>query len=534
MSNLPETGNDKNEPVPAKRSGRQRLVAAGAALFLLLILLWLNTAIVLSEGWYLLGFPHSYQLSALQEFYDREVGGPSHDLNKDDGKGEICDNSRFSPLYPVGKLLGRIGWPTPPWFRLVGGLFLIAIFLAAYYLPPPPIKSLDRLLTAALVATTPVVLFACRYLEDHPLHILILLIGAGLLLRSSLGAKLSVVWPLYLLPAVDFLFMHMLTNFMIAMMCLAGMILYALVRRIMRSGPRALLEELPRWLLAAAALMAAFALRYDLADLPLLKDYYGIEAAGYQAAGGFIRQALAYPQVLVLGLAGPFLVLLATLNFSKRLRGDGAGLFISWLILPLLLLSTFEKKNTIYAWYLAPAIALLAAAAARQLAGRSKRLILLVCVGLACLHPFSLAAPLQKYIDLTPWQTQALHPILSVKAPSPDQDFRLAQAALSVAVICPNRTGPLIVFNRWLDEMEPVYFALLSLDRSRPYWSFGWFRYGYPPEVTAVEIVAKPAWVTGGPNKMIAERIKILSATHSVWFESERFRVWCAGEPEAP
>ena len=439
-----------------------------AAALCALVLAALQTHVIFSQGWSFTGIPHGYVSSALQVYYDRDVAIGSDD---DPVLATEMDNRTYSPLYRISTLLGWIGEPTPPWFRMTGVVLLLFIFVAAWYASGPERDPIDRLLTAVVVSTTPAVLHVTRRLEDHGLYVLAL-VAAVAIARHAMARPRRPAWDaaLYALPGLVFFFGLMYTYQTIVCVNLACILAYYGAWRIARRGRRELWQELARWLFAGAMVVLAIAIRSEPEHLRGLLNYY-MQESGSDVIATAWDHAIAYPQLLFYGMAGPLLCALAALNVSRRLREPHAGLLLAWAVVPIALLSLAAKKELMYGIYAAPAIALLACSPLFRLPAWAKGAaiagLLAAAVGLGA-NPFPLAGRID---SLALYNGSIQLPEEELRA---DKEPLLAdaQAILDTAAECgPLNDQAILVLargwpNRWL---TPLNFAMLSLDRRPRY-----------------------------------------------------------------
>ena len=441
---------------------RAVLLAVLIGIFLVI----LNVTIIFNEGWDFAGYPHCYQYSALQHFFDRFNPG-SESPNYYFPSGRENDNEYFSVLYTLSSLMGRIGKPSPPWFRLSAVFLWIFVYVLAYWHLPAPAKPSDRLITAVMVGTMPVVFIMGRYLEDHIVHIALLLVTATILGHGRLGADRRRSWPLYFLPGLAALLTHMLTNFLIMMLSFAGMILYSyFVRRKELLHGRVLFREVGLWLIGGAIVVVVVFFRINRFNIQQLGGYYVTEAANQ--SGSWLK-LLAYPEVLVLSAAGVGLCILALLAFWPPARCKQAGLYLCWLVLPLVVLTLVQKKNTYYIWYAAPAVTLLAAGVIRRASGRVKAAVLIVSLVFAGGHLFDLAGNWEWLIEQNLFQGNMPFYLQSGGKANETELLAEAQKVLDLAAECGElkEQAILAVSDYWASV--PLAFALQYLKRGQYY-----------------------------------------------------------------
>lgn len=508
------------------------IVLAAACLLALLIL---NAYLIFSEGWSFDGFPHSYQISALQQFYDRSL----ETADGDDSffpVGHFNDNPRFSPYYRLGGLLAGIGRPTPAWFRLAGLLFPALTFIAAYLLLPRPNSALNRLVVALAVSTTPVVLFIARYLEDHSLHIFLLVAAAAVLSRTDLLRRGRIAWIFYLIPAAGLLLTHMVTNFLVMMTSFSGLYLYVLIIRFKEDGPGAAWrQEWPRLLVGFFLLIVICWHRLDFADLfVFIRYYFQQSTAGLTAHLSWLRRALAYPQIIAFSACGPVVCLLALLAIFKRLRAERLGLYLLWALLPLVLLTPVDKKNAYYAWYLAPAFSLIAAQAVIRMPLKVRQGFVVLCLILAGMHLFWRPSPTEPLVDKAPFDLENPYPLIPIHVYPEAEILGQAQRVLDLAARCGPLDGrPLTYF---LDNPESgnpaVYFAMLHLDQKPRYWLFEKDRAVYPPGLIAVEIPNPDPSEQAEKEPWLMDIYQRIVSGYPAWRDPSGARVFCA-DPSA-
>ena len=441
---------------------RAVLLAAAMGIFLVI----LNVTIIFNEGWEFSGYPHSYQYSALQQYYDRFNPGSEPPQYYFPAGGEN-DNEHFSVLYALSSLLGRIGQPTPPWFRLSAVFLWLFVYILAYWHLPKGARPSDRLITAVMVGVTPVVLTMGRHLEDHIVHIALLLVTATILGHGRLGADRRRSWPLYFLPGLAALLTHMLTNFLIMMLSFAGMILYSyFVRRKELLHGRVLLREVGLWLASGVVAAAVMFFRISRNSMEQLSGYYVTEAANQ--SGSWLT-LLAYPEVLVLSAAGVSLCILALIAFSPPARSKQAGLYFFWLVLPLVVLTFSQKKNTYYIWYAAPAVTLLAAGVIRRTPQWAKAAVLLICLTAAGGHLVGQPAYWERVIHHDLFQGQTSFELRKRNNVEQPEILAEARKMLELAAGCGElkEKSLLVLSDRWASL--PLAFALMYLERGRYY-----------------------------------------------------------------
>ena len=264
-----------------------------------------------------------------------------------------------------------------------------------------------------------------------------------------------------------------------------------------------------------------------------LAAYYAGETGHATAAGSlplWVRLA-AYPQLLALGAAGVLLSLLALLNVLERYRGPGAALYLGWLLVPLLLLCFLPKKTTIYAWYLAPAVALLAAGAVSRFPAWLKWAVIAGSVVLAATQNYN-ESPLEGLVNLRPFQTPDR---LYMSRISIDEEeiLDLAREGLDLAARCGPIDGrPFLLFNMppAPSTLMPHYFAMLLLDQRPRYRILFQERRMYPPETIALEVKRDDRQHFPQETLHIyADTVAALRGQFEVVFETEDFRLYCRG-----
>ena len=499
---------------------RRAAIAAACLAFVVGV----NAYVVFSEGWAFDGFPHGYLYTALQVHQDRDV----YDGADDAYWGPLLDNWDYSPVYRIASVFASIGEPTPPWFRLAGCALLAAIFVVSCWLPVGA-QPVDRLLTALVVSTTPVLMFATRYVDDHALHVLILLVAAALLVRSRNGRRLAIVWPVYGLFALGLLFTHMVTNFLIAAFCLACMIAWTLAVRVREDGAGALARELPRVLVAFVLVAAVAALRYTSADFTAFLDYYRGQSGQTLGAGSWIARALAYPRLLVFGQAGLAVSLVAALNLVPRLRGKDAGLYAAWLVVPLVALSVLGKKNGDYVWYLVPAVALLAAGVLHRAPAWGKWLAVGVCLVFAGLHAVGHASPLVGLVDRAAFQSAELTKESRLVV---DEGETIAEAwnVIAATRACKSGAHPaLLLFGVPPSQsvQVPLQFAVSMLAPECAFWAIDAEHADFRRGVVAVELLDEKYRRGDVVTPWQQHTLDALHAALVVARQTPTLRVWC-------
>ncbi|MBZ0271519.1 hypothetical protein K8I61_05755 [bacterium] len=330
----------------------------------------MNAYVVVDEELNVRGFPHLYHVTALQKYFgltETQLRATDNDFAVD----TMGNNWRFSPLYAASTLAMRIGGTSIEAIRLSGQVFLVGIFVCALAIGRKRFAFSDRLIVATAVAVTPSVLSMSREIEDHNLHVLVLVLAAMNLDDRDNRRSRDLPLPFYFLPAIDVLVTHMFTNAVVAMISFAAMYAAFIVPAVRSSPKKVLAHESWRVALSAVALAAALVVRFGAQSLYITLMYYG-EETNQAVAAHLPRHPLAYPQALFFGAVGLGLTLAAVPALWKRYRFEGFWVYGAWALAPLAVLSLMAKKHNNYVWYAAPAVAIIAARVSWHLPRRIK------------------------------------------------------------------------------------------------------------------------------------------------------------------
>ena len=530
-----ENTNPPETPARTQRFKTADLAITTAALGFLVAV---NTSIIFRQGWIFSGFPHNYLFSALQTYLD-EVRCFESGCNTA-WPISLLENLD-SPLYWISTWLGQIGQPTPPWFRLTGVVVLVLTFLAAYFLRPSPVSPTDRLVTALTLCTAPVVLTICRYHEDYGFQILLLVVGAGSLLHSRMGRDTLKAIPFYLVPALFFFTTRTTTMFLIACMCLFGMYVYTVADRL-RDRSVAILSfvkiESIRIALVALSMILVVWLRtqagFEAHFLYFLDETIRIEAA----KASWLKYLTAYPRYLIFGGAGVMICLVAAMNAFKRFRGGAFGLFLLWMVVPLIFLSAMTKRNIHYAWFLVPALALLAAGAVSRFPLFWKRLWLVFCLGGAAFHIINVISPLYLLADYQQFELgmnlENNEQFLHYNHRTKQENLQEAGKVLELAQVCgPLEDMVLVVYYECETHPDGLYFSMLHLNPEPTYW-FLEFVLDLPYPAVVVRIrdldgISNDFCSTWDDQfkQTIAMLTEVAVADHALVFASEKYRLYC-------
>lgn len=511
-----------------------KLKTAIVAIASLCALVAINSLIIFREGWVFVGFPHCYIYTALEKYYGIITGIPKGNESQWLAWNWNANDNIFSPLYYLSTLLGHLGKPTPPWFRLTGVVLLILIFMVSYFMFPAPQSSIDRLLVAMTISTTPIVFFITRYLEDFGFNILILLLGAMILLNSAIGEKTLKALPFYLLPFLSFVSSFMATNFVLMMMSFCGIYLYSILFRSKEKGLLpVIVSEIPRLVVAAVPFLFVKKIR-PLTSIPL--GYYGDEMArfGAREIGAPIISSLfkflAYPSVLFFSAAGVFLCLIALLNFHKKLRGLYVWMYLLWMLIPLAILTPIPKKSTFYVWLLAPAISLLAVEVILKFPRWAKVSWLALCFVFAALHLVCHASPFERHVFARQlWDVSPLIKDHCYEKDRMQQSVEAARKVLKLAEKCKDvKNYPIVAIHNFRLHPMDLYFSMLYLNQKMTYW----FLKGMNLEeerVIFVEVIddEQTSLKLKEPPEEVSIQHKRLEKNHVIVYETENHRVYC-------
>ena len=503
--------------------------AVTVALLFLLIPVCVNLAVVFQEGWAFHGLPNHYLYPALKNQFDLHA-----------------ESDRFlfkvHPLHGIGKLIGSLAEPTPPWYRLTGSVFLCLLFLAAYSIGPGNKPNLDRLLTAVMLCSTPVVFYTSRFFDDHIFHLLILTVAAGLLIRRFEGGSQKNLYLFFLLPAIDLWGCLTTTQFAVTMICLGGMYLYSLLIRLRTKSIISLLKsEAPLFVFAAVALVAVAVGRYELYFFEFIYSYYTSEALEYTRSSGapWTSHLLAYPRLILFSTTGIALVLLTFFQAHRRFRMPYLGLYILWLLIPLILLTLLDKKNAFYSWYLPPALAFMAAGTISRFPAWCRVLAICGCAITMLLHLIGWVAPFERWVDPTPFEEGRPELLLKPESVDGPETVRFAKEIYSAIKNCgsvENRKLALVGYPQ-SHQMIPLHYAMLMIDQ-RPLhteWQMTTYPLRSSPHTIVVEIFKDNNMVENGPKQALEKKNAFMKWTRdklTVVHQTDKFQVYCQSIPE--
>lgn len=443
----------------------------GTAFIIAAILVLVEVIIILQEGWLVRKLPLGYLYTALQKYFNTvefQFGFWNTNMAVGFHDNLLC------PLYMVSTLFGHLIGPTPMVFRMASVLFLVIIFIVSYFLYPKS-DPINRLVTAVTVTTTPVVFYVGRYLEDYVLGILLLLISAAVANRILLKPKFYAGFVFYLMPAVAFGSLLMITNFIIWCMAWAGIFLFLMIgqRKNFESWGNFLKWKIGRIALGVLGFVLVWLFHSSLSVQSFVNYYIAESMQPGISPVAWYQHFVAYPKMLLLSSAGVIYCGLAMLSFTKRFRFVNQAMYVWMVLLPLIALTLMTKKNHYYVWMIAPIVAIMAAGCVTNFPVWLKKIWIGICVAFALLHLVNWASPLERFLDdsIVEAQNVKLGDRLYGKAVDIEQALRTAARVLPLADQCDlPKTAPLIAISKGTSSPEALYFAMLYLDQDRSYW----------------------------------------------------------------